>query len=276
MYVRLPTGFLPTEDQGYIMVQYQLPPGATESRTRNVRSEIQQYFLNQEKDNINVGMLVNGFSFAGSGQNAGVGFIALKNWSDRKGSENEADAIGLRAMKHFASMRDAQVYVLTPPAISGLGQSNGFTFELQARPGTDRSQLLKLRDQLIANAAKDATLSSVRANTLPDLPQLQVDIDDDKAETLGTSVSDINDTLGSALGGTYVNDFTDRGRVKKVYIQGDADFRSKPEDINRWFVKGTDSDGNDTMVPFSSFATSHWIYGADTLSRYNGLASYEI
>ncbi|MEN3259749.1 efflux RND transporter permease subunit [Sodalis endosymbiont of Spalangia cameroni] len=276
MYVRLPTGFLPTEDQGYIMVQYQLPPGATESRTRNVRSEIQQYFLNQEKDNINVGMLVNGFSFAGSGQNAGVGFIALKNWSDRKGTENEADAIALRAMKHFAGMRDAQVYVLTPPAISGLGQSNGFTFELQARPGTDRSQLLKLRDQLIANAAKDATLASVRANTLPDLPQLQVDIDDDKAETLGTSVSDINDTLGSALGGTYVNDFTDRGRVKKVYIQGDADFRSKPEDINRWFVKGTDSDGNDTMVPFSSFATSHWIYGADTLSRYNGLASYEI
>lgn len=258
------------------MVQYQLPPGATESRTRNVRSEIQQYFLNQEKDNINVGMLVNGFSFAGSGQNAGGGFIALKNWSDRKGTENEADAIALRAMKHFAGMRDAQVYVLTPPAISGLGQSNGFTFELQARPGTDRSQLLKQRDQLIANADKDATLASVRVNTLPDLPQLQVDIDDDKAETLGTSVSDINDTLGSALGGNYVNDFTDRGRVKKVYIQGDADFRSKPEDINRWFVKGTDSDGSDTMVPFSSLATSHWIYGADTLSRYNGLASYEI
>lgn len=276
MYMRLPTGFLPTEDQGYIMVQYTLAPGATENRTSEVRKQVQQYFQTKEKNNVNVSMLVNGFSFAGSGQNAGVGFISLKNWDERKGSENSADAIAKRAMMNLASIRDAQVFVLTPPSVSGLGQSNGFTFELQARGGTDRDTLLKLRDQLIEKAGKDPTLSSVRANSLPDLPQLQVEIDDVKAQSLGVSVSDINDTLSSAIGGTYVNDFSDRGRVKKVYIQGESAYRSKPEDIDRWFVRGTDSDGNNTMVPFSSFASAHWIYGADALSRYNGLSSYEI
>lgn len=276
MYMRLPTGFLPTEDQGYIMVQYTLAPGATESRTREVRSQIQHYFQTQEKDNVNVSMLVDGFSFAGSGQNAGVGFISLKNWDERKGAQNSADAIAGRAMMNLAGIRDAQVFVLTPPAVSGLGQSNGFTFELQARGGTDRATLLNLRNQLLAAAAKDPTLSSVRPNSLPDLPQLQVEIDDAKAQALGVSVSDINSTLSSAIGGTYVNDFTDRGRVKKVYIQGDAQYRSKPEDIDKWFVQGTDSSGDTVMVPFSAFSSAHWIYGADALSRYNGLSSYEI
>ncbi|ADU69155.1 efflux RND transporter permease subunit [Pantoea sp. At-9b] len=276
MYLRLPTGFLPTEDQGYIMVQYTLAPGATENRTSEVRRQIQQYFATKEKDNVNVSMLVNGFSFAGSGQNAGIGFISLKNWNDRKGAENTADAIAGRAMMNLSGIRDAQVFVLSPPSISGLGQSNGFTFELQARGNTTRDDLLKLRNQLIASANQDPVLSSVRANTLPDLPQLQVDIDDEKAQSLGLSVSNINSTLSAAIGGTYVNDFTDRGRVKKVYMQGDEDFRSKPEDIDKWFVAGTDSDGNTTMVPFSSFSSSHWSYGPDVLSRYNGLSSYEI
>jgi multidrug efflux pump len=276
MYLRLPTGFLPTEDQGYIMVQYTLAPGATENRTSEVRRQIQQYFATKEKDNVNVSMLVNGFSFAGSGQNAGVGFISLKNWSERKGAANTADAIAGRAMMNLSGIRDAQVFVLSPPSISGLGQSNGFTFELQGRGTTDRTQLLKLRDQLIAQANQDPVLSSVRANTLPDLPQLQVDIDDEKAQSLGLTISDINSTLSAAIGGTYVNDFTDRGRVKKVYMQGDEEFRSKPEDIDKWFVTGTDSDGDTTMVPFSSFSSSHWTYGPDVLSRYNGLSSYEI
>src|SRR5476649_1148971 len=276
MYMRLPTGFLPTEDQGYIMVQYTLAPGATENRTREVRKAIQQYFQTKEKDNVNVSMLVDGFSFGGSGQNAGVGFVSLKNWDDRKGSHNSADAIAGRAMMNLAGIRDAQIFVLTPPAVSGLGQSNGFTFELQSRAGTDSSTLIKLRDNLIAEAAKDPTLSNVRANTLPDLPQLQVDIDDAKAQSLGISVSDINDTLSAAIGGTYINDFVDRGRVKKVYMQGDAIHRGKPEDIDQWFVRGTDSNGNNTMVPFSSFASSHWVFGADSLSRFNGLSSYEI
>ncbi|WP_029569876.1 efflux RND transporter permease subunit [Pantoea ananatis] len=276
LYMRLPTGFLPTEDQGYIMVQYQLAPGATENRTREVRRQVQQYFATQEKDNVNVSMLVDGFSFAGNGQNAGVGFIALKNWRDRKGSENSADAIAGRAMAALSRIRDAQIFVLSPPAVSGLGQSNGFTFELQARGATARDQLLKMRDQLIAKANQDTELSAVRANSLPDLPQLDVSIDDAKAQSLGLTISDINNTLSAAIGGSYVNDFSDRGRVKKVYMQGDQPFRSKPEDIDQWYVRGTDSSNNTTMVPFSSFASSKWSYGPDVLSRYNGLASYEI
>ncbi|BAK10955.1 acriflavine resistance protein B AcrB [Pantoea ananatis AJ13355] len=276
LYMRLPTGFLPTEDQGYIMVQYQLAPGATENRTREVRRQVQQYFATQEKDNVNVSMLVDGFSFAGNGQNAGVGFISLKNWRDRKGSENSADAIAGRAMAALSRIRDAQIFVLSPPAVSGLGQSNGFTFELQARGATARDQLLKMRDQLIAKANQDKDLSAVRANSLPDLPQLGVSIDDAKAQSLGLTISDINNTLSAAIGGSYVNDFSDRGRVKKVYMQGDQSFRSKPEDIDQWYVRGTDSSNNTTMVPFSSFASSKWSYGPDVLSRYNGLASYEI
>ncbi|MDQ1225419.1 multidrug efflux pump [Pantoea ananatis] len=276
LYMRLPTGFLPTEDQGYIMVQYQLAPGATENRTREVRRQVQQYFATQEKDNVNVSMLVDGFSFAGNGQNAGVGFISLKNWRDRKGSENSADAIAGRAMAALSRIRDAQIFVLSPPAVSGLGQSNGFTFELQARGATARDQLLKMRDQLIAKANQDTDLSAVRANSLPDLPQLDVSIDDAKAQSLGLTISDINNTLSAAIGGSYVNDFSDRGRVKKVYMQGDQSFRSKPEDIDQWYVRGTDSSNNTTMVPFSSFASSKWSYGPDVLSRYNGLASYEI
>ncbi|WP_210501673.1 efflux RND transporter permease subunit [Pantoea ananatis] len=276
LYMRLPTGFLPTEDQGYIMVQYQLAPGATENRTREVRRQVQQYFATQEKDNVNVSMLVDGFSFAGNGQNAGVGFISLKNWRDRKGSENSADAIAGRAMAALSRIRDAQIFVLSPPAVSGLGQSNGFTFELQARGATARDQLLKMRDQLIAKANQDTELTAVRANSLPDLPQLDVSIDDAKAQSLGLTISDINNTLSAAIGGSYVNDFSDRGRVKKVYMQGDQSFRSKPEDIDQWYVRGTDSSNNTTMVPFSSFASSKWSYGPDVLSRYNGLASYEI
>lgn len=276
LYMRLPTGFLPTEDQGYIMVQYQLAPGATENRTREVRRQVQQYFATQEKDNVNVSMLVDGFSFAGNGQNAGVGFISLKNWRDRKGSENSADAIAGRAMAALSRIRDAQIFVLSPPAVSGLGQSNGFTFELQARGATARDQLLKMRDQLIAKANQDTELSAVRANSLPDLPQLDVSIDDAKAQSLGLTISDINNTLSAAIGGSYVNDFSDRGRVKKVYMQGDQSFRSKPEDIDQWYVRGTDSSNTTTMVPFSSFASSKWSYGPDVLSRYNGLASYEI
>ncbi|MEA9390244.1 efflux RND transporter permease subunit [Acerihabitans sp. TG2] len=279
MYLRLPSGFLPTEDQGYIMVQYTLPPGASDERTAQVRQQIEDYFSTQEKDNVGVKMLVNGFSFAGNGQNAGVGFIALKNWSLRKGKNNGADAIALRATKNLAKIRDAQIFVLTPPSVSGLGQSNGFTFELQAQPGTSRSDLLTMRNQLLGKANQNSALMAVRPNSLPDLPQLQVDVDDQKALSLGLSVSDVDSTLSSAFGGTYVNDFIDRGRVKKVYIQGDNEYRSKPEDIGQWFVRNSSdasSSNSARMTPFSAFASTHWVYGSDALSRYNGLSSYEI
>ena len=269
---KLPGSFLPVEDQGEIMVQYTLPAGATNSRTAEVSQQVTNWFLNNEKDNTNVIFTVNGFSFSGSGQNAGMAFVSLKNWSERKGAENTAQAIALRATKELGAIRDATLFAMTPPSVDGLGQSNGFTFELLASGGTDRAELLKMRDELIGKANQDATLHAVRANDMPQTPQLQVDIDNSKAVSLGLSLSDVTSTLSSAWGGTYVNDFIDRGRVKKVYIQGDSDSRSAPSDLGKWFVRGSDS----SMTPFSAFATTRWEYGPESLVRYNGAAAYEI
>lgn len=201
-----------------------------------------------------------------------MAFVSLKNWSERKGDENTAQAIALRATQELSTIRDATIFAMTPPAVDGLGQSNGFTFELMASGGTDRDALLKLRNQLIGEANQDNSLHAVRANDLPQMPQLQVDIDNNKAVSLGLSLSDVTDTLSSAWGGTYVNDFIDRGRVKKVYIQGDSDYRAVPSDLNKWYVRGSDS----TMTPFSAFATTRWEYGPESLVRYNGSAAYEI
>jgi Cation/multidrug efflux pump len=269
---KLPGSFLPTEDQGEIMVQYTLPAGATNSRTAEVSKQVSDWFLNNEKDNTNVIFTINGFSFSGSGQNAGMAFVSLKNWSERKGAENTAQAIALRATKELGAIRDATLFAMTPPSVDGLGQSNGFTFELMASGGTDRAELLKMRDELIGKANQDTTLHAVRANDMPQTPQLQVDIDNNKAVSLGLSLSDVTSTLSSAWGGTYVNDFIDRGRVKKVYIQGDSDSRSAPSDLSKWFVRGSD----DSMTPFSAFATTRWEYGPESLVRYNGAAAYEI
>ena len=270
--LKLPGSFLPTEDQGEIMVQYTLPAGATTVRTAEVSRQVREWFLTKEKANTNVIFTIEGFSFSGSGQNAGMAFVSLKNWSERKGDENTAQAIALRATQELSTIRDATIFAMTPPAVDGLGQSNGFTFELMASGGTDRDALLKLRNQLIGEANQDSSLHAVRANDLPQMPQLQVDIDNNKAVSLGLSLSDVTDTLSSAWGGTYVNDFIDRGRVKKVYIQGDSDYRAVPSDLNKWFVRGRDS----TMTPFSAFATTRWEYGPESLVRYNGSAAYEI
>ncbi|CAI0954831.1 efflux RND transporter permease subunit [Serratia proteamaculans] len=276
MYMRLPTGFLPNEDQGVVMVQYTLPAGATNARTSAVSDEVKDYFLNDEKANVSTIFTINGFGFSGSGQNAGMAFVSLKDWSLRAGSANTADAIAKRAMAHFAKIRDAQVFSMSPPAIDGFGQSDGFTFELQAKGATTRAQLQVMRDQIIAAAGKNSSLSAVRANTLPDTPQMQVEIDNDKLQALGLSASDVSSTLTSAFGSTYVNDFIDRNRVKKVYMQGDVEYRSKPEDLDKWFVRGTSSTTTTSMTPFSAFASSRWIYGPENLSRYNGLSSFEI
>ena len=269
---KLPGSFLPVEDQGDVMVQYTLPAGATASRTAEVRQQVIDWFLTKEKANTNVIFTVDGFSFSGSGQNAGMAFVALKNWSLRPGEENSAQAIALRATKELSSIRDATLFAMTPPAVDGLGQSNGFTFELMANGATDRNTLLKMRNQLIQAANQDPSLHAVRANDLPQMPQLQVDIDNNKAVSLGLSLSDVTSTLSSAWGGTYVNDFIDRGRVKKVYIQGDSDARAVPSDLGKWFVRGSD----DSMTPFSAFATTRWEYGPESLVRYNGSAAYEI
>lgn len=269
----LPGSFLPTEDQGEIMVQYTLPAGATANRTEAVNDRVTQWFLDKEKDNTNVIFTITGFNFSGSGQNAGMAFVSLKNWDDRPGSANTAQSIAGRAMRDLSVIRDAKVIAMTPPAVDGLGQSNGFTFELMSAGGTSRDELMKLRTELLALAGKSPELQSVRANDLPQMPQLQVDIDNNKAVALGLSLSDVTATLSSAWGGTYVNDFIDRGRIKEVYIQGDNEFRSKPTDLNKWFVRS--SDGT-SMTPFSAFATTRWSYGPESLSRYNGSTSFEI
>ncbi|WP_142689364.1 multidrug efflux RND transporter permease subunit EefB [Klebsiella aerogenes] len=269
---KLPGSFLPVEDQGEIMVQYTLPAGATAVRTAEVRRQVTDWFLTKEKANTEVIFTVDGFSFSGSGQNAGMAFVSLKNWSQRKGDENTAQAIALRANKELGAIRDATLFAMTPPSVDGLGQSNGFTFELMASGGTDRDSLMKLRSQLLAAANQSGELQSVRANDLPQMPQLQVDIDNNKAVSLGLSLSDVTDTLSSAWGGTYVNDFIDRGRVKKVYIQGESDARAVPSDLGKWFVRGSDN----SMTPFTAFATTHWEYGPESLVRYNGSAAFEI
>ena len=272
LILRLPTGFLPSEDQGNSMVQFSLPEGASFKRSDSVAREIERYFLHDEGNNTEAIFTISGFSFSGSGQNAGMAFVALKDWSERPGVYNRADTISNRATMNLSRVRDAQVFSLNPPAIQGLGQSNGFNFQLQALSDTDREQFKTFRDTLLSNVRKDNLFTAVRLGSLGETPQLKVKIDEAKAVALGLSLSDIDDTLSYAWAGKYVNDFVDRGRVKKVYAQGDMAFRSKPEDLDQWFVRSS----SDVMTPFSAFATSQWSYGAQTLTRYNGLASYEI
>ncbi|WP_218135269.1 efflux RND transporter permease subunit [Variovorax sp. YR216] len=272
MFMRLPTGFLPSEDQGQVMVQYTLPVGATMNRTLKTSQEIEKHFLDEEKDNTSVIFTVGGFNFSGNGQNAGMAFVELKDWDQRPGRANTADAIAGRATRALSSDRDAQIFTLNPPAVSGLGQSNGFDFQLLANAGTSRAQLKEMRNQLLGKAAQSTQLAAVRPNGLEDTPQLAIDVDTAKASALGLATSDINNTLSAAWGGIYVDDFVDRARVKKVYMQGDASFRSSPEDLGDWRVRGSTG----SMTPFSAFATSRWTYGPESLSRYNGLASYEI
>jgi multidrug efflux pump len=254
------------------MVLFTLPPGASMSRTLEVAEQVETHFLETEQRNVDALFTVAGFSFAGAGQNAGMAFVALKNWSERKGVENRADTIARRATMALSRIRDAQVFSLNPPPLQGLGQSSGFEFQLQAAGGADRATLRAMRDQLIASAGADAALTAVRMGNLEDKPQLHVNIDQAKASTLGLSLPDINTTLSAAWAGMYVNDFIDRGRVKRVYMQSDAAFRSSPEDLSQWFVRSTDG----AMTPFSAFTTTSWTYGPETLSRFNGQPSYTI
>ena len=272
LFVRLPTGFLPTEDQGQVMVQVTLPAGAAQTRVTDANLAIEKHFLQDEKANTRAIFTLAGFSFAGSGQNAGMAFVALDDWSQRKGAQNTAQSIAKRAMGALSTVRDANLFVLTPPSVSGLGQSNGFTYELQAAPGMDRADLLKARNQLLGMAAQDPSLTAVRPNSLEDAPQLRVQVDNAKAAAFGLSQADINSTLSAAWGGSYINDFVDRGRVKKVFMQGEAEARSKPEDLAQWYVRGNSG----AMTPFAAFANTNWVTGPDNLTRFNGKTSFEI
>ncbi|HEX5182026.1 MAG TPA: efflux RND transporter permease subunit [Allosphingosinicella sp.] len=272
VFFRLPTSFLPSEDQGYAQLQWTLPPGATESRTKAAATSIERYFMGPEKKNSGSLFTVVGGNQAGSGQNAGRGFIQLAPWDERKGSENSAAAITSRATKILSGqMRDVEFYALNPPPVRGLGQSAGFTMELLNTTGMSREAFKAVRDRILSAARRDPNLAALRLSTLEDNPTLEVNEDAAKIGALGLSQASVDETLSAAWGGIYVNDFVDRGRVKRVFVQGDAPYRSRPEDLANWFVRTSTG----TMAPFSSFATTSWSQAPSTLSRFNGLPSYE-
>ena len=273
IFTRLPSSFLPVEDQGQVMVQMTLPAGAKSSRTAAVAEQVQNYFSNDEKDNVAYSFILTGFSFQGQGENVGQGFINLAPWEDRKGAANSATAIAGRVNKELSAIRDAKILGMTPPPIRGLGQSSGFTFELLNSGGLPRERFLELRNQLLAAAQKDPLLAGVRAATLEDTPQLKIDIDSEKLSVLGLTQRDVDDVLRSAWGSTYVNDFLDRGRVKRVFMQADAPYRALPTDLDNWMVR---SASTGRMVPFSAFATTRWVMGPTSVQRFNGLSSYEL
>jgi multidrug efflux pump len=273
LFVRLPSSFLPDEDQGVFLTMAQLPAGATQERTQKVLDEVTKYYLEKEKANVKSVFAVNGFGFSGRGQNTGIAFVSLKDWSERSGDENKVAAITGRAAAEFSKIKDAMVFPFNLPAIVELGTATGFDFQLIDQANLGHDKLTQARNQLFGEIAKHPDLLvGVRPNGLEDTPQFKVDIDQEKAQALGVSISDINTTLGAAWGGSYVNDFIDRGRVKKVYVMADAPFRMLPQDINEWYVRGSGGQ----MVPFSSFSTAHWEYGSPRLERYNGLPSMEI
>jgi multidrug efflux pump len=272
LFIRLPTGFLPDEDQGFVFNLISLPAGTTQPETLKVAQNVAKYYLDNEKKNVDFVFAVAGFSFAGSGQNTGIAFTKLKDWSERKGSANTSVSIAGRAMGHFFPQRDAQVFAIVPPSVQELGNATGFDLELEDRGSLGHEGLMNARNQLLGLAAKNPLLMGVRPNSLDDTPQVHVDIDQAKASALGVSLADINTTLSAAWGSSYINDFIDRGRVKRVYMQGDAPYRMTPQDLDRWYVKSA----NDTMAPFSSFATARWTVGPAALTRYNGLPAIEI
>ncbi|ECX5789722.1 multidrug efflux RND transporter permease AcrD [Salmonella enterica] len=272
LFLRLPTSFLPQEDRGMFTTSIQLPSGSTQQQTLKVVEKVENYYFTHEKNNIMSVFSTVGSGPGGNGQNVARMFVRLKDWDARDPTTGSSFAIIERATKAFNQIKEARVFASSPPAISGLGSSAGFDMELQDHAGAGHDALMAARDQLIELAGKNSSLTRVRHNGLDDSPQLQIDIDQRKAQALGVSIDDINDTLQTAWGSSYVNDFMDRGRVKKVYVQAAAKYRMLPDDINLWYVRNKDGG----MVPFSAFATSRWETGSPRLERYNGYSAVEI
>ena len=272
LFHRLPTAFLPDEDQGFIICQLQLPAGATKERTHKIIEQMERHFLENEKDAVEAIITVNGFSFAGRGQNMGLAFVRLKDWDLRHSKELKAPAVAKRAMAAFSKYRDGMAFAFSPPAVVELGQANGFDFMLQDRSGVGHEKLMEARNQLLGMAMQNPKLVAVRPNGQDDSPQFKLDIDDIKAGALGVPLDSINNLLATAWGSAYVNDFIENGRVKKVYLQADAKYRMLPEDIGKWYLRNNKGE----MVPFSAIATAHWQYGSPRLERYNGVPSVEI
>jgi len=272
VFAKIPAGFLPDEDQGSLFALVQLPPGATQDRTLKVIEQVEQHFLVDQKEAVDSIFTVAGFSFAGSGQNAGFAFVKLKPWSERTRPELSAAAVANKAISHFQQLRDATVFAFAPPAVSELGNASGFDLMLQDRANLGHDALMRARNQLLDALMKEKGLVAVRPNGMEDTPEFRLDIDEHKVGALGLSMADVNNTFSAAWGSSYVNDFIDKGRVKKVFLQADAPFRMLPGDIDNWFVRNAGG----AMVPFSAFAKAGWTSGSPRLERYNGVPSVEI
>jgi multidrug efflux pump len=272
LFIRMPTAYLPDEDQGILLTQIQLPVGATQERTLKVLQEVQHHFLVDQKDAVESFFGVAGFSFAGRGQNTALAFAKLRDWNQRKRPDLRVGAVSRKAMVAFSHIRDAMVFAFAPPAVMELGNATGFDFELQDRGGLGHEKLLEARNELLGMAARNPILMAVRPNGQDDTPEFKLDIDQERSGAMGLSIADIHDTISTAWGSAYVNDFIDKGRIKKVYLQADAKYRMQPEDLDKWYVRNNAG----TMVPFSAFSTAHWIYGSPRLERYNGFPSAEI
>lgn len=272
MFTKIPTSFLPEEDQGVLFAQVQTPAGSSAERTYEVVRQMREYLLDEESEVVRSVFTVNGFNFAGRGQNSAMAFIGLHPWSARSEPGQSVFDLAQRAQQRFFAFRDAMAFAFAPPAVMELGNATGFNLFLQDRAGVGHQVLTQARDQFLGLAAQNPKLAGVRPNGLRDEPQFQLLIDDEKARAQGVSLAEIDQTLSIAWGGSYVNDFIDRGRVKKVYMQGEADARMNPEDLDKWFVRNAAGD----MVPFGAFASGQWIYGPPKLSRYNGVPAMEI
>jgi multidrug efflux pump len=273
LFVRLPTGFLPEEDQGTAFVQVQTPPGATQGQTQIALDEVANYLRHDEASAVEATFEVAGFNFAGRGQSQGLVFVRFKDWSVRTDADLKAKAVLDRTAKHFASYQQATIIPINPPAIPGLGTASGFDFELEDRGGLGHDKLIQARDQLLDMARQDPNLAVVRANGLSDNPTYKIDIDREKASAFGVNLSDVDQTFSIAWGSQYINNFLDTdGRIKKVFVQADTPFRMNPEDLRSLYVRNTKG----SMVPFTSFATGSWSYGSPKLERYNGVSAAEI
>ncbi len=272
LFTRLPTSFLPDEDQGIMFTQMTLPVGATKERSMGVMDQIENHYLENEKDTVRSVFSVIGFSFSGRGQNNGIAFVGMKDWSEREEDGQDVQSIAGRAMGAFSQIKDAMVFPFVPPAITQLGTSSGFNLQLQDLGGLGHDALMEARNQFLGLAAQDSRLVGVRPNGQEDNPQYKLDVNQEKAAALGVSIADVNNIFTTAWAPSYVNDFIDKGRVKRVYVQGDARFRMVPEDVGNWYVRNNQRE----MVPLSAFTSGRWIYGSPRLERYNGVPSLNI
>ncbi|WP_434930889.1 efflux RND transporter permease subunit [Shewanella sp. HL-SH5] len=272
IFLRMPTAFLPDEDQGILFTQAILPTNSTQESTVKVLNEINDFYLTQESDSVNSVFSVAGFSFAGMGQNMGMSFVGLKDWAEREEPGQDVQSIAGRAMGRFMQIKDAMVFAFVPPAVIELGTANGFDLYLQDRSGKGHDALIEARNQLLGMAAQNPSLVGVRPNGQEDAPMYEIHIDQAKVRALGIDINSANSVLATAWGGSYVNDFIDRGRVKKVYVQGEAKYRMQPSDLDTWYVRNSEGE----MVPFSAFATGSWNFGSPQLQRFNGLPAVNI